>query len=124
MVFSATTEEGSADLVFKPDVFAGVVAADGILKKAVGTRVSQFAPYLSSLSTKHNLITHVGVALQSDPEDVEWTALAANAPVQNLRRRGQRGGYPTCPQVKFAPANTRQHTEFLTAARAVYTVSP
>jgi hypothetical protein len=63
---------------------------------------------------------HIGIPHAADPADIEWTPHTARDPVVAVRRRQQRGGFPTCPQVRMATADSPERVAFLAAVRAMY----
>ena len=116
---AAVLDQMRGALVLKPQVYMSHALADAVVRRAVPWAALLQGP-LSSLNAQFNAITHYGIGSAADAEDLQWSELQARAPVPMVRRRGQRGGHPSCPAVQFKSRDSVEFTAFLQHARAVF----
>jgi hypothetical protein len=102
--------------VVHPHAFMADIGEDKVSKRFVGKRIIHLRDYLSTLSTKHGMKTHVGAMDFQDPMKVDWTPLAANAEVSLIRKTGQ------SPAVQLATLEAGVREMFKTNVEANYKV--
>lgn len=116
---AAAHDDSREALVLKPQDYMVQVVQDTVVKRVVPRAALLNGP-LSSLNEHYDVITHYGTPSSADANDIEWLPLAPKAAVPLVRKRGQRGGHPTCPAVQFKARETEDFMKFLREARAIF----